>query len=102
MSTAEGAVCRPNISPTGRRRRQRVGVAAAVLAVVALVIVVVLGLAWYWRALAVAVPSLIAASGWLQAHRNTCVARAAEGTFENDDATTVKMADDDVAASRKV
>ena len=34
--------------------------------------------------------------------RNTCIARAAEGTFEHDDFSRTKAPDDDVAASRRV
>ena len=56
---------------------------------------------WYLRA-TLFFPAALAATGFLQAARNTCVARAAEGTFENDDFTTTKAPDDEVAASREV
>jgi hypothetical protein len=63
-------------------------------------------LAWahvYWpvRAL-VFVPAYLAAVGLLQATRNTCVARAKEGTFEHDDMSKSAAPDDDAAASRAV
>jgi hypothetical protein len=57
--------------------------------------------AFYVRAV-VFLPAAMAAVGFLQATRHTCIARAAEGTFENDDFSTTKAADDEVAASRKV
>ncbi len=56
---------------------------------------------WYARA-AVFFPAALAAVGFLQATRNTCIARANEGTFEHDDFSTTKAPDDEVAASRKV
>jgi hypothetical protein len=56
---------------------------------------------WYLRA-TLFFPAALAATGFLQAKRNTCVARAREGTFENEDFSTTKAPDDDVAASRKV
>ena len=56
---------------------------------------------FYFRA-TVFVPAAMAATGLLQAKRNTCIARAAEATFENEDFSTVKAPDDEVAASRKV
>ncbi len=47
-------------------------------------------------------PGALAATGFLQAKRNTCVAHAAKGTFEHEDFSTTKAPDDEVAASRKV
>jgi len=66
-----------------------------------LVAFVVLHVPWYWRA-TVMVPAALAAFGWLQATRNTCVAHAAKGTFEQEDFSAVTADDEDAAASRKV
>jgi len=46
--------------------------------------------------------AMIAAVSVLQAQRVTCVARAREGTFEDDQLMMTPMADDDVARSRTV
>jgi hypothetical protein len=43
--------------------------------------------AWYWR-LCIFFPAAAAAIGFLQVRRDTCVLRAAEGTFEHDDGST--------------
>jgi hypothetical protein len=94
-------VCKPNISAAGRRRRMRVGYAATAVGVG----LAVAGVALHWPAYARAtlfLPAALAAVGFLQATRHTCVARANEGTFENDDFSTTKAPDDEVAASRKV
>ena len=97
----EGAVCKPNISAAGRRRRILVGWVASALALGLAALGVALHWHWYLRA-TLFFPAALAATGFLQASRNTCVARASEGTFENDDFTTTKAPDDEVAASRKV
>jgi len=97
----EGAVCKPNISPAGRKRRVIFGWIAAAAAVGLAVLAIALHWHWYLRA-TLFFPAAMAAVGFLQARRNTCVARAMEGTFENDDFTTTKAPDDEVAASRKV
>lgn len=97
----EGMTCKPNISATGRRRRVAVGYVSAGLTVAALGAVIAANVAWPWRLL-VALPAIISAFGFLQARRNTCVARASEGVFENSDFSKTKMEDADVAASRKV
>jgi hypothetical protein len=44
----------------------------------------------------------MATVGFLQARRQTCVARAAEGTFEHDDFSKTKAPDEDVRRSRAV
>ena len=98
---SEAVACKPNFSASGRRRRRRVGYAGAILTVAMMVAFAVLHTAWYWRT-SVAVPASMAAFGWLQATRNTCVAHAARGTFEQDDFSATKADDADVAASRKV
>ena len=59
------------------------------------------GSTWYLRAL-VFVPAGLAAISLLQVRRNTCVARAAEGTFEHEDFSRTPAPDEDVAASRRV
>ena len=56
---------------------------------------------WFVRA-AVFFPAAAAATGFLQARRDTCVLRAREGTLEHDDFTTEPAPAADVAASRKV
>ncbi len=69
-------------------------------------VALIVGLAWarvYWPYRAVVfLPAALAALGFLQVARNTCVARAAEGTFEHDDFSTTRASEEDVAASRKV
>ena len=94
-------MCKPNISAAGRKRRVMVGWVASALGVGLFALAVALHWHWYLRA-TLFFPAALAATGFLQAARNTCVARAAEGTFENDDFTTTKAPDDEVAASRKV
>jgi hypothetical protein len=93
--------CRPNISGAGRRRRQRIGYVAIVVSLALLALFVARGTAWYLRAL-IFLPAGLAAVSLLQVRRNTCIARAAEGTFEHDDFTRTPATDDDVAASRRV
>jgi len=80
----EGAACQPNVSPAGVRRRRVFGawnVAAGILLVAGLIGA---RARWYW-CLVVFVPAVLAAFGFLQASRKTCVSRAAEGTFEHED-----------------
>jgi hypothetical protein len=103
MSTVvvEGVACASNISPRGKQRRLRVGTAMAVVSVVIVALLAVLHVAWFWRAV-VFLPVMASVSSLLQVSRNTCVARAREGTFEHDDMTTVKAADDDARRSRIV
>ena len=98
---AAGASCRPNISPAGRRRRRRVGYVAAVASLLLLVALIAVHASWYWRLL-VFLPSSLTAVAFLQVRRQTCIARAAEGTFEHDDFSKTKAPDDEVAASRRV
>jgi hypothetical protein len=94
-------VCKPNISAAGRRRRITFGWISAALGIGLAVLAVALHWHWYLRA-TLFFPAALAATGFLQVKRNTCVARAMEGTFENDDFSTTKAPDDEVAASRKV
>lgn len=96
-----GVACKANISPAGRKQRVRFGSMSLVVSVVLLVVLVALRAAWYWRLL-LFFPATMAAVGFLQARRNTCIARAAEGTFEHDDFSKTKAPDDEVAASRAV
>jgi hypothetical protein len=95
------AVCRPNISGAGRRRRTRIGYLAVMITLLLLGVFLATGAPWYWRAL-IAVPAGLAAISLLQVRRNTCIARAAEGTFEHEDFSRTKAPDDEVAASRRV
>jgi len=100
MSDAAPA-CKANISPAGRRRRTRFGGQALGVGVALLIAFVAFRVAWYWRLL-LFVPAALSAVGLLQARRNTCIRRAAEGTFERDDFSTTPAAADEVAASRVV
>jgi hypothetical protein len=97
----EAAVCKPNISAAGRKRRNMVGWVASALALGLFALAIALHWQWYLRA-TLFFPAALAATGFLQARRNTCVAHAAKGTFEHDDFRTTKAPDDEVAASRKV
>jgi hypothetical protein len=96
-----GEVCKPNISGAGRKRRIVVGWVSLAVSGGLLGAGVVLHWPWYARAV-VCLPAAMAAVGFLQATRHTCIARAAEGTFENEDFSTTPAAADEVAASRKV
>jgi hypothetical protein len=98
---AASSDCRANISPRGRRRRRRFGFQMTAVALLMLGGFVALGTAWYWRSL-MFIPTALAAYGFLQAHRNTCVLRAKEGTFEHEDYSTTTVAADEVAVSRRV
>ena len=100
-NAANYAACRPNISGAGRRRRLRIGYVATVVSLGLLALFVARGSAWYLRAL-IFVPAGLAAVSLLQVRRNTCVARAAEGTFEHEDFSRTPAPADDVAASRRV
>ena len=95
------AACKSNISPAGRRIRTRFGTLWLVISGVLLATLVALKASWYCRLL-MFVPATLSAVGYLQARRNTCIARAAEGTFEHHDLSKTKAPDDEVAASRAV
>jgi hypothetical protein len=94
-------VCTPNISGSGRRRRRNVGYAVATFASILMAAFVVTHVAWYVR-IVVFVPAAMAAVGFLQASRNTCLAHASKGTIEQEDFSTTKALDEQVAASRLV
>jgi len=99
---AEGASCRPNFSGPGRKRRRNIAIAGAVLTVLFLGTAIALDLSWPLRLL-IAIPAGMAFVSGLQVTRNTCVAHAATGRFENDDFTTSKVEDEAfLAASREV
>jgi hypothetical protein len=93
--------CTPNISGSGRRRRRNVGYAAAGLAAILAAAFVVAHVEWYVR-IVVFVPAAMAAVGFLQASRNTCLAHASKGTIEQEDFSTTKASEEEVAASRLV
>jgi hypothetical protein len=93
--------CKPNISAAGRRRRSRFGNQWLIASVVLLVLLVLFRVRWYWG-LTLFLPSALSAVGFLQASRNTCVMRAREGTFENEDFSTIKAPENEVVASRAV
>ncbi|HVZ89438.1 MAG TPA: hypothetical protein VHG72_20925 [Polyangia bacterium] len=101
MESTAAAACKANISPAGRRRRLRFGQMWAVASLALLVVLIALRVPWY-GGLALFIPAALAAVGLLQATRDTCIMRANEGTFENDDFSTVKAPDHEVAASRAV
>ncbi len=95
------SACEPNISDAGVVRRLRLGWIGVALTLAFIVGAVATDLAWYWRLLAF-VPAVVSASGFLQALRRTCIARAKEGTFEHDDFSKTAAVDEQVIASRKV
>jgi len=97
----EGAQCRPNFSAAGRRRRARVAQIGAVVAVVLFVALALVHAPWPLR-LIVGLPAGAAFISGLQVRRNTCVAHARTGMFENDDFTTTKVDEAFAAASRRV
>lgn len=78
----------PNMGAAGRRQRRLVGIGGTILTVAAFIGCIRNDLPWSMRLL-VGFPATLAAVGWLQAARGTCVRRAAEGTFERDDRSTV-------------
>ena len=96
-----GASCRPNFSGAGRRRRRNVAIVLAIVAVVMLGAFVALDVAWPIRLL-LGVPVGGAVISELQVRRNTCIAHAATGVFENEDMSTTKVEEEYAAASRKV
>lgn len=97
----QGAMCRPNFSAAGRARRLRVAQIGALITVGLLVALVVTDAGWPWRLL-VGLPAGAALVSGLQVRRNTCVAHAATGVFENEDFTTTKVEEEFAAASRRV
>ena len=97
----EGAMCRPNFSAAGRRRRTRIAIFGAVLALVTLAALIAVG-AWWPLRLLVALPAGLALVSGLQVRRNTCVAHAATGTFENEDFSRKRVDEAFAAASRRV
>ena len=99
--TPDGGECRPNISKAGIRRRIGIGIACSVLTALLVVTLLVVRARWFW-CVSVFLPAFLAAIGFLQAGRKTCVARAAEGTFEHDDFSRTPAAEDDVVRSREV
>lgn len=99
--SVEPAPCTPNISSAGIRRRRRFGFQWAGLSIAAAGASVLFRAPWIVRA-AVFLPAAAAATGFLQASRNTCVLRAREGTLEHDDFSTTPAPASEVAASRQV
>jgi hypothetical protein len=93
-------VCKPNISAAGRKRRRLVGYVATAVGLALVVGLALAHTAWWWRAF-VFLPATMAAFGFLQATRGTCVAHAAKGTFEHEDFSTTKAEDAEVSASRE-
>ena len=94
-------VCKANIGKAGRKRRMQVGFVAAILSAALLGAFVFFHVAWQWRTL-VFLPSAMAAVGFLQATRNTCIAHASKGTIEHEDFSTTPAPADELEASRRV
>jgi hypothetical protein len=93
--------CRPNISRAGIRRRIAIGGVGSALTALLMASLVAARARWFWS-VTVFVPAFVAAIGFLQAGRKTCVARAAEGTFEHDDFSKTPAPEGDVVRSREV
>jgi hypothetical protein len=98
---ADAKPCTPNISPAGIQRRRSFGFQWAGVSIAAAGAAMIFRAPWLARA-AVFFPAAAAATGFLQASRNTCVLRAREGTREHDDFSTEPAAAVDVAASRRI
>lgn len=98
---APGAACQPNISPAGVRRRRVFGTWNVALGVVLALVLAAFHARWFWR-LSVFFPVALAAVGFLQARRRTCVRHAREGTFEHDDFSTTPADAGDLRRSRVV
>jgi hypothetical protein len=97
----DGSLCKPNISGAGIRRRAQLGAVSAVVAVGLAMTIIAVRARWAW-CLTVFVPATLAAVNFLQAGRKTCVARAAEGTFEHEDFSRTPAAEDDATRSREL
>ena len=97
----EGAACRPNFSAAGRKRRTQIAWAGIIFSFALLVALLVIDASWQLRLL-VGLPAAMAAITGLQVRRNTCVAHAMAGTFENEDFSTTKVDAAFAAASKKV
>ncbi len=93
--------CEPNISEAGKRQRRLLGAAGLLLAALMLGWAMARQAPWSTRLL-VALPATLGAIGWLQAARGTCIRRAAEGTFERDDRSTIPVTPAAQAASMGV
>jgi hypothetical protein len=94
-------VCKANIGKAGKRRRMQVGWVGSIVSVALIVAFAIFHVPWQWRTF-VFLPSALAATGFLQAMRNTCVAHAARGTIEHEDFSTTPAPPDELAASRRV
>jgi len=94
-------VCKANIGKAGKRRRMQVGWVAAISSVALVAAFAVFHVPWQWRTL-VFLPAAMAAVGFLQATRNTCIAHASRGTIEHEDFSTSPAPPDELAASRRV
>jgi hypothetical protein len=79
----------------------RFGALNVALALVLAASILIARARWFW-CLTVFIPATLAAIGFLQASRRTCVSRAAEGTFEHEDFSTTPAPEDDVVLSREV
>jgi hypothetical protein len=93
--------CKANIGAAGKKRRMQFGWVAAGFSVALVVAFAVFHVPWQWRSV-VFLPSAMAATGFLQVMRNTCVAHAARGTIEHEDFSTTPAPPDELAASRRV
>ena len=97
---SEAAVaCRPNINAQGRARRRALAWIGSSFSMLMLAIFVEVGASGAVRTL-VALPAMVAAAGFLQARRNTCVALAATGQREGDTGLESVTAEESTASRR--
>ena len=101
QTPSEGEVCRPNISGAGRRRRRKIAASLALLSI-AVFVGLIAAHASAWMRLLLALPTASAAVVGLQVTRNTCLAHAAAGTFEQEDLSATKVEAALAEASRRV
>lgn len=96
----DAATCTPNINARGRKLRTRMAWIATAVAATLLAFFTVRGAGLGLRLIDV-LPAMVAAAGFLQVRRNTCVAHAATGMREGN-AGLEKADPNDAAASRRV
>jgi hypothetical protein len=96
-----GTPIRANISASGCRRRDRLGRQGAAFSIALFGAFVVLRVPWFWRLL-LFIPAAGAATSILQSRRTTCVLRARQGTFENEDGSTRPVSEEEARASRAI
>jgi hypothetical protein len=95
------APIRANISTSGCRRRERLGRQGAAFSIALFGAFVVFHVPWFWR-FVLFFPVALAATSILQSRRTTCVLRASQGVFENEDGSTTPVSDEEARASRVI